>query len=116
MAIAQGSDTFGRMLPSGLRYMGIMKKRPFLVILMVFLILGVLYVAMCSHLCPSGTHATRFLQHLNCTVQSHSFTYNGTGLSVLFVLPLIGLFFLMNITFFPQELILSPFKPPQFQS
>ncbi len=93
-----------------------MKKRPLFVILLAFLTLGVFYVATCSHLCPPGNHGISLLQHVNCALQSHSFAYIGIGLFVLSVLPLMGLFLLTDSAFSPKELILSPFRPPQFHS
>ena len=93
-----------------------MKKGPFFVILLAFLTLGIFYVATCSHFCPSGNHGIGLLQHVNCALQSHSFAYIGIGLFVLSVLPLMGLFLVIDSAFSPKELILSPFRPPQFSS
>lgn len=94
-----------------------MQKRPFLVIiLLAILASGIISIALCSHLCPSGSHGFDFHQHGRCSVQSHSFTNVGMGLPLLFVLPLMGLFLLLDVIFSPQELILLPFKPPRFNS
>ncbi len=111
-----GLNAVNKVFPNGSPFMELIRKNPLFFILLAVLTLGVFYVATCSHLCPSGNYGIGFLQHVNCAFQSHSVTNVGIGLSVLFVLPLLGLFLLIDIIFSPQELSLSRFKPPRLPS
>ncbi len=100
--------------------MDLMRSRLLFFILLPLLALAALQLATRAHLCFSdheihGDHQhANSTQHLKCPASTHSLAYFGLELSALFILPLIGLFFLTYTTFVPEGLVLSRFKPPQF--
>jgi hypothetical protein len=91
-------------------------KRLFWILLMGIMAFSVLFVPVCSTLCSADPHNTDFSHGANCTILSHSFVQIGIGLSTIFILPLMGLLFLINSYFIPAGFLLSPFKPPRFHT
>jgi hypothetical protein len=90
-----------------------MKKKS----LLLFAVLGICLLF--NVVCPNLTvdhHGIELHQDGNCSFLSHSTVLVGAGLSYVFALPLIGLFFLMSISFAPQRFVSAPFKPPRFHS
>lgn len=51
-----------------------------------------------------------------CSVTPHSMAYTGTGISALFILPLFGLFRLINSYPIQEGFALSLFRPPVFHA
>jgi hypothetical protein len=70
-------------------------------------------IALCVLLCPVDNPGIDLFQHSTCGLTSHSFVSNWTGLSILFILPLIGTFLDKKMLTVPSGFFSSPFKPPR---
>ncbi len=93
-----------------------MKKRPLFFIFMAILSAGVLYVPLCSSLCPSHHGNVDILKHFSCLVSPHSFSYQDFGLLASFILPVVVLSLLVVISSLPEGRISPFFRPPRFSS
>jgi hypothetical protein len=84
--------------------------------LFICLILGfaLFFNALCPQLCSSDLLGLDFTQDGQCSTSFHSSAYSVAGASIVFILPLIGVFFFKNTTFVQKEFILSVFRPPRF--
>ncbi len=87
----------------------------------IFFLMGmmafcVLFTPMCSTLCSDSPQAMDVSHATNCDVLSHSFVQTGIGLSAIFIMPYIGLLFLISSYFIPAGFFLSLFKPPRFHT
>jgi hypothetical protein len=90
-----------------------MKKRFFGVFFVG--ILGVVFVY-CTTLCFLVGHSDQQGHGGLCALSSHFCVYIKTESSSLFILPLIGVFFPLYITFIPEEFVFLLFKPPQYHA
>ena len=93
-----------------------MKKKSGLLFLFAILVFSIVYSALCAQLCPMGQQSLNSLLKGECPMLHYSFVHSGNELSALFIFPLIGLFFLINITFMPEGFMFPLFRPPRFQS
>ncbi len=105
---------YDKSIPENVKTDGIsMRKRRLAFVILAGIFCAVtLFIGYCYHLCPSTSPG--FLQHPTCSLLSHSFSHSPAWLSPLFILPLMGLFLLINYTSIPEGFFLPPLKPPRF--
>ncbi len=109
-------DCCGPYKPKLQRQMDFSGKKLFLIFLMGMMAFSVLFTPVCSTLCFTGPDVTDISHRANCPILSHSFVQIGIGLSAIFMLPLIGLLFLISSNSISAGFFLSPFRPPRFQA
>lgn len=88
-----------------------MKKKFSLLLLLLLVVLtfAIFFNLLCFQLCPSDQQDPVF----TCSISFHSFAPVGSGLSGLFILPLIGLFLLIITQIVLKGFNPLLFKPPQ---
>jgi hypothetical protein len=91
-----------------------MKKR----LLPISLVLGfsILASVFCLKMYTSDLLGLEFMLDGKCSVAPHSMAYTGTGISAFFILPLFGLFRLINSYPIQEGFALSLFRPPVFHA
>jgi hypothetical protein len=67
-------------------------------------------------MCPSDLLGLEFMLDGKCPVASHTIGFAGTGVLILFFLPLFGLLQPTNFTLFPEGFGLPLFRPPRFKA
>jgi hypothetical protein len=77
------------------------------------ILLCTLFVVVFAPLCLFSHHDADIDTSDNCLFSAHSFTYQEDGLSAFFILPFLGVFFLISNLIIPEGLILSPYRPPR---
>lgn len=90
------------------------RKKPLIFRSVTIVFLCVLCLTVFAPLCLFSHHDTDVDTTDNCLLSVHSFTHLENSLSTLFILPFLGVFFLISNLIIPEGFILSPFKPPQF--
>jgi hypothetical protein len=73
-------------------------------------------VVICANLCPSDSDGPEFQVSADCSFTSHAFLQAGIGLSALLIIPLSGLFLIMNRSTISDGFYLSLFRPPRFDT
>jgi hypothetical protein len=95
--------------------MDIAKKNISLIIILGILFYGIAFITItaCASICTASAPGFDLAKDVNCALSHHSFVPNGTDLSVLFALPLVGVLLVKGRQFIPTGILLSPFRPPR---
>ena len=91
-------------------------KRRLLLLLIGSMAFIVSFVVICAAIYPSGSYGPEFPANTDCSFTSHAFAHIGIGLSVLFILSLLGSFLIINRSIILDGFYMSPFKPPRFHA
>ncbi len=92
------------------------KKRQLLNPWIASMVLIVTLIVISAALCPDGFYGPEFSVNADCTFTSHAFAHIGIGLSVLFILSLLGSFLIINRSIILDGFYMSPLKPPRFRA
>ncbi len=92
------------------------RKRLFSFTLMGIVAFSILFNPVCFTLCSASLDGTDVYHGASCTFSSHFFTQIAIVLSAIFILPFMGLLFVISSYYIPSGFLLSPFKPPRFHT
>ncbi len=89
-------------------------KKKYLIIKSVSIVIFcILAVAVFAPFCLLSHHDNHHENNQKCLFSAHSFTYVDNNLSLLLILPFLGIFFLISNIIIPEGFILSPYRPPR---
>lgn len=95
--------------------MDIANKNIPLIITLGILFYGIAFITItvCASICTASAPGFDLPKDVNCALSHHSFVPNGAELSVLFALPLVGVFPAIGRQFIPTGILLLLFRPPR---
>ena len=91
------------------------RKRALIFNSVTMILLCTLFVVVFAPLCLFSHHDADIDTSDNCLFSAHSFTCQEDGPSAFFILPFLGVFFLISNLIIPEGLVLSPYRPPRLR-